>query len=153
MFAQDDLGTLVNQLIRHYFDAKEDYRLAAGRATDEAIKLQLTERVAEREGFHMALQQLISEAGEEQSDNGTITADFKREWERARGIVATDGLDTAVSLAHKSDASAIAVAETILRRTQQDRFSIVIAEQHARLIEARQRDAAASTVVAVAQTA
>jgi uncharacterized protein (TIGR02284 family) len=133
MFAQDDLGTLVNQLIRHYFDAKEDYRLAASRATQEQVKVQLTECVNEREAFHMALQQLISEADKEMSDNGTMAADLKRDWERLRGSVAGDGFESALNLAHKSDANAAETAQKILSHKPHDRLRLLIAEQHEKL--------------------
>ena len=133
MFAQNEVGTEVNKLISHYFDAKEDYRLAASRSPDEATKTRLDDCVKHREAFHMQLQQMISEAGKEMSDNGTVAADLKRDWERLRGGVTGDGFKTAIDLAQKSDANAIDVIDSLLRHKLRESFDTLLRQQRGRL--------------------
>lgn len=107
MWAQGGSRDVLNKLIRYYFDAKEDFRLAAKRAADTDCRTELDRLVDEREKFHLQLQQELSRYSVEPSDNGTGAADFKRDWERLRGSVAGHGLDAALKLADQSDAHAL----------------------------------------------
>ncbi|HEX8324367.1 MAG TPA: DUF2383 domain-containing protein [Tepidisphaeraceae bacterium] len=107
MFAQGGSRDVINKIIRYYYDAKEDYRLAANRAGADDCRQELEKLVDQREQFHMQLQQEVTRHGIEMSDNGTAAADFKRDWERLRGTVAGHGFDAAMKLADQSDAHAL----------------------------------------------
>lgn len=107
MWAQGGSRDILNKLIRYYFDAKEDFRLAANRSEDTGCRSELDRLVDEREEFHKQLQQELSRYEVEPSDNGTGMADLKRDWERVRGGVAGHGLEAALKLADQSDAHAL----------------------------------------------
>jgi uncharacterized protein (TIGR02284 family) len=113
MLGQHGIRDEINKLIRFYFDGKEDYRLAAKRATDAEKRNRLEELCGERELFHHELQEAVTRLAVEMSDNGTMTADLKRDWERLRGSVGGDGLDAALQLAARSDAHALLQAERL----------------------------------------
>ena len=116
MWAQGGTRDVLNKIIRFYFDAKEDYRLAAGRATVESVRTELDKMVDDRQAFHMQLQGVMAHYGVEPSDNGTAGADFKRDWERLRGAVAGHGFEHALQFADTSDGSALAEIATLLSR-------------------------------------
>ncbi|MGC4033289.1 MAG: PA2169 family four-helix-bundle protein [Tepidisphaeraceae bacterium] len=107
MYAQGGSRDVINKVIRYYFDAKEDYRLAAKRAPTGEIRQELERLVIDREKFHMQLQHEITRHGVEMSDNGTAAADLKRDWERLRGSIAGHGFDAALKLGDQSDAHAL----------------------------------------------
>lgn len=107
MFAQGGSREVINKIIRYYYDAKEDYRLAAKRAGKPECRAELDKMVDQREAFHLQLQQEVTRHGIEMSDNGTAAADFKRDWERLRGSVAGHGFDAAMKLADQSDGHAL----------------------------------------------
>lgn len=107
MFGQGGSRDVINKIIRFYFDAKEDYRLAAKRAPSEECRSTLDSLVDEREAFHKHLQEAVTHHGIEMSDNGTTAADLKRDWERVRGSVAGNGFEAAMKLADQSDAHAL----------------------------------------------
>lgn len=107
MYAQGGSRDVINKIIRYYFDAKEDFRLAANRAPTDDIRQELERLVDQREKFHMQVQQEVTRHGVEMSDNGTTAADFKRDWERLRGSVAGNGFDAALKLGDQSDGHAL----------------------------------------------
>ena len=115
MWAQGGSREVLNKIVRYYFDAKEDFRLAAHRAEGD-LRTSLDKLVDEREAFHLELQQELSRYGVEPSDNGTTPADFKRDWERVRGAVAGHGLDHALQLASQSEGHALEQLGILLDR-------------------------------------
>jgi uncharacterized protein (TIGR02284 family) len=115
MLGQHGLRDEINKLIRFYFDAKEDYRLAARRATDEQQGALLSNLCNAREKFHLEQQDIITKLKVEMSDNGTVAADLKRDWEKLRGTVAGNGLEAALKLAHESETRAMEQAEFLLK--------------------------------------
>lgn len=115
MLAQHGIRNEINLLVRYYFDAKEDYRLAAKRSKDDQQRCdELGKLCEQREFFHSELQEIETQMDVEQSDNGHVGADFKRDWERLRGSIAGNGLEAAFKLAHTSDTHAIQQAERLL---------------------------------------
>ena len=107
MIGHEGMRESINKLIRFYFDAKEDYRLAAKRGEDPKIRDELQGMCDRREQFQVQLQQEVTRQGIEVSDNGTMVADFKRDWERVRGNLAGHGYEAALLLAAKSEQHAI----------------------------------------------
>ena len=138
MFGQHPLQEDINKLIRHYFDAKEDYRLACKRAAKE-LQPELTEKINKRESMHMQMQQALTVLSGEPSDNGTVAADFKRDWERLRGTVSGHAFEAALKLAEQSDASALDLAEDLLRRTMTDNLKALIQSHVEELRESQAR--------------
>ena len=114
MLGQHGIRDEINKLIRFYFDAKEDYRLAAKRATDDDVRNRLDGLCNDRWEFHRELQEAVTKLAVEMSDNGTVSADFKRDWERLRGSIGGHGFDSALQLAAQSDANALQQAERLL---------------------------------------
>lgn len=115
MLAQHGIRNEINKLVRYYFDAKEDYRLAAKRSKDDPTRCdELGKLCEQREFFHSELQEIETQMDVEQSDNGHVGADFKRDWERLRGSIGGNGLEAALKLAHASDSHAIQQAEHLL---------------------------------------
>lgn len=114
MMGQEGQREGINKLVRYYFDAKEDYRLAAKRSDDPKLRDELTGLCDRREQFQVQLQQEVTRQGIEMSDNGTLAADFKRDWERVRGSVAGHGFEAALKLACKSEQHAIDTIELLL---------------------------------------
>lgn len=106
MLAQHGIRDEINKLVRYYFDAKEDYRLACQRAPDPDVRKKLDSRCRQRERMHMEIQEIETQLNVEMSDNGHVSADFKREWERLRGSVVGFGLEAAMKLAKTSDTHA-----------------------------------------------
>ena len=129
MWAQGGSREVLNKIIRYYFDAKEDFRLAAHRA-DGDVRTNLDKLVDEREQFHLQLQQTLSRYGVEPSDNGTTPADFKRDWERVRGAVGGHGLDHALQLANTSEGHALQEIGVLLDRDLPPEVRTLL-EQHA----------------------
>jgi uncharacterized protein (TIGR02284 family) len=115
MLGQHGLRDEINKLIRFYFDAKEDYRLASRRATDEQQRVALSNLCNAREKFHLELQDIITKLKVEMSDNGTVMADLKRDWEKVRGTLGGNGLEAALKLAHESETRAMEQAEFLLK--------------------------------------
>jgi uncharacterized protein (TIGR02284 family) len=115
MLGQHGLRDEINKLIRFYFDSKEDYRLAAKRATDPQEQALLSKLCTNREHFHLELQDIITKLKVEGSDNGTVMADLKRDWERLRGSIAGHGLEAALKLAQQSETRAMEQAEQLLK--------------------------------------
>lgn len=107
MLAQHGIRDEINKLVRYYFDAKEDYRLAAKRAPDPDLQEKLDHFCAQRERMHKEVQEIETQLNVEMSDNGHVGADFKRDWERLRGSVVGHGLEAAMKLAHTSDTHAL----------------------------------------------
>src|ERR1700744_8319 len=116
MYGQGGSRDDINKLIRFYFDAKEDYRLAAGRATEPSVRDELQGLCDRREQFHMQLQDEVTRHGVEMSDNGTAKAGLKGDWERLRGPVAGHKFEAALKLADTSEANAAKTAEALLAR-------------------------------------
>jgi hypothetical protein len=107
MLAQHGIRDEINKLVRFYFDAKEDYRLACKRAPDPDLQQKLDHYCRQRERMHKEVQEIETQLNVEMSDNGHVGADFKRDWERLRGSVVGHGLEAAMKLAHTSDTHAI----------------------------------------------
>lgn len=128
MFGQRQLQEEINKIIRFLFDAKEDYRLACKRGPDD-LKPELTEKINKREQMHMQLQQALTVLSGESSDNGTVMADFKRDWERVRGAVVGHGFEAALKLADKSDEHAIEHITILLRMTMTDALKALLKNQ------------------------
>ncbi|MBC7785663.1 MAG: DUF2383 domain-containing protein [Burkholderiales bacterium] len=114
MIAQEGIRDELNKVVRYYYDAKEDYRLAAKRASDKAQVDLFADLCARRERYHHELQLAETTLGIEMSDNGHVGADFKRDWERVRGAVAGHGLEAALQLAHTSDLHAANQIDALL---------------------------------------
>ncbi len=115
MIGQSGIRNEINVLVRYYFDAKEDYRLAGGRAPDKDQKEALFHECQVRERMHKELQEIETAMNVEMSDNGHVSADYKRDWERLRGAVAGNGLEAALKLAHQSDSHAVEQAERLTK--------------------------------------
>jgi uncharacterized protein (TIGR02284 family) len=126
MIGQEGTRDLINRLVRYYFDAKEDYRLAAKRAMDPKVRDELQGVVDRREQFQVQLQQEVTRQGIEMSDNGTVGADFKRDWERVRGSIAGHGYESALGLAAKSEKHAIDTIEQLQQGTLPPTISAMI---------------------------
>ena len=134
MWAQGGSRDILNKIVRYYFDAKEDFRLAAHRSGGDQ-RTELDKLVDEREQFHMQLQESLSRFGVEPSDNGTGAADMKRDWERVRGAVAGHGLDHALQLANQSDGHALQQIGLLLDRDLPPEVKQLL-EQHSDAIRA-----------------
>ncbi|MDB5327170.1 MAG: hypothetical protein JWM57_2739 [Phycisphaerales bacterium] len=139
MWAQGGSRDVINKVIRFYFDAKEDYRLAAKRAGTPECRSELEKLVDQREAFHMQLQQEVTRHGIEMSDNGTAAADFKRDWERLRGSVAGHGFDAALKLADQSDGHALEQIGILTSRDLPADLKGLLDKQSDALREARSR--------------
>jgi uncharacterized protein (TIGR02284 family) len=128
MIGQTGILDEINKLIRLYFDAKEDYRLAGGRAGDDPkLQERLYHLCQVRERQHKELQEIITQMNVEMSDNGHVGADFKREWERLRGSITGHGLANALQLARKSDVRAVELSRALLNTTIPDPLKSTIA--------------------------
>ncbi len=138
MVGQRQLQEEVNKIIRFYFDAKEDYRLACNRASED-LKPELTGKIDRREQMHMQLQQALTVLSGEASDNGTVLADFKRDWERVRGGVAGHGFESAIKLADQSDAHAIEHITSLMRHTMTDNMRALLQDHLAELNQSQSR--------------
>ena len=114
MLAQHGIRDEINKLVRFYFDAKEDYRLAAKRAPDPDLQRTLDHSCRQRERMHMEVQEIETQLNVEMSDNGHVGADFKRDWERLRGTIVGHGLEAAMKLAHASDTHALEQATRLV---------------------------------------
>ncbi|HEY0009856.1 MAG TPA: PA2169 family four-helix-bundle protein [Tepidisphaeraceae bacterium] len=125
MLGQHGIKDEINKLIRFYFDSKEHFRLAAKRATGEQ-QAELTALCEDREAFHIQLQELVTRMNVEMSDNGSVGADLKRDWERLRGAFGGEGLQSALKLAQESETSAIAQADRILQAGVPDQLNRLI---------------------------
>lgn len=150
MVGQQGLRELVNTLVRYYFDAKEDYRMAAARCTDPKVRDELQGACDRREQFQVQLQQEVTRQGIEVSDNGNIGADFKRDWERLRGNLAGHGYEAALNLAAASEQNAI---ETIELLQQGQLPPTILAMTGRQLGELKQSHTRAITLAAAPVTA
>lgn len=134
MFGQRQLQEGINRIIRFLFDAKEDYRLACKRGPDH-LKPALTAKIEKRESMHMQLQQALTVLSGEPSDNGTVAADFKRDWERLRGTIARHGFESALRLAEQSDTKAAEQIREMLRLTMTDALRALLKDHLHELTE------------------
>ncbi len=115
MIGQTGITNEINVLVRYYFDGKEDYRLASARAPDKDQKDALAHECQVRERMHQELQEIETTMNVEMSDNGHVSSDYKRDWERLRGSIAGNGLEAALKLAHAADTHAITQAERLVQ--------------------------------------
>ncbi|MGN6726848.1 MAG: PA2169 family four-helix-bundle protein [Tepidisphaeraceae bacterium] len=139
MFGQGGSRDDINKLIRFYFDAKEDFRLAASRSPDPAWRDELQGLCDRREQFHLQLQDEVTRHGVEMSDNGTAKADLKRDWERLRGPLAGHKFEAALKLADKSECHAAETAEALLARDLPPTIRMMIERHFGEIRQARAR--------------
>ncbi len=136
MLGQTGIRDEINKLVRYYFDAKEDYRLAAGRAPDPDLKDRLDHLCLQRERMHKEIQEIETNLNVEMSDNGHVSADFKRDWERLRGGIAGHGLEAAFELAHLADTRAVEQADRLTAAGLPEPLQATIHKHKAELEEA-----------------